>query len=274
MPYKSYPSYLLKRANQIIQEEGPASFLKGSLRLATRFLKDVVYGAYFLIYMKGISSKDNVEELVNLTFSACRGLVRPLQIQSEILRLAELLKQSNPQCIVEIGTHNGGTLFMWTRIASADSHIISIDLPVGQFGGGYAPWRILFYKSFALENKKLYLIRADSHDEGTLRKTRQLLREREIDFLFIDGDHTYEGVKKDFEMYSPLVAENGIIAFHDIVDEGPESECEVSKYWSQLKPKYDHVEFKADGNQRWGGIGVLFKCSGTETQNNIRRPVR
>jgi hypothetical protein len=30
-----------------------------------------------------------------------------------------------------------------------------------------------------------------------------------VDFLFIDGDHTYEGVKKDFEMYSPLVRREG-----------------------------------------------------------------
>jgi hypothetical protein len=26
-----------------------------------------------------------------------------------------------------------------------------------------------------------------------------------VDFIFIDGDHTYEGVKRDFEMHSPLM---------------------------------------------------------------------
>lgn len=36
-----------------------------------------------------------------------------------------------------------------------------------------------------------------------------------IDFLFIDGDHSYEGVKKDFELYSTLVNDNGIIVIHD-----------------------------------------------------------
>jgi len=43
------------------------------------------------------------------------------------------------------------------------------------------------------------------------------------DFLFIDGDHTYEGVEGDFEMYSPLVRRGGIIAFHDIVPGPPEN---------------------------------------------------
>ena len=36
-----------------------------------------------------------------------------------------------------------------------------------------------------------------------------------IDYLHIDGDHSYEGVKKDFELYSTIMAENGIITIHD-----------------------------------------------------------
>lgn len=36
-----------------------------------------------------------------------------------------------------------------------------------------------------------------------------------IDYLHIDGDHSYEGVKKDFELYSQIISENGIITIHD-----------------------------------------------------------
>ncbi len=36
-----------------------------------------------------------------------------------------------------------------------------------------------------------------------------------IDYLHIDGDHSYEGVKKDFELYSQLMSENAIITIHD-----------------------------------------------------------
>jgi hypothetical protein len=36
-----------------------------------------------------------------------------------------------------------------------------------------------------------------------------------IDLLFIDGDHSYEGVKKDFELYSKILNDNGIIIIHD-----------------------------------------------------------
>ena len=36
-----------------------------------------------------------------------------------------------------------------------------------------------------------------------------------IDYLHIDGEHSYEGVKKDFELYSTIMSENGIITIHD-----------------------------------------------------------
>lgn len=36
-----------------------------------------------------------------------------------------------------------------------------------------------------------------------------------IDFLFIDGDHSYEGVKLDFDLYQNIISDFGIIAIHD-----------------------------------------------------------
>ena len=51
----------------------------------------------------------------------------------------------------------------------------------------------------------------------TALKVQKILYKRVIDFLFIDGDHTYEGVKRDFEMCSLLVRKGGIIAFLDTV---------------------------------------------------------
>jgi hypothetical protein len=39
-----------------------------------------------------------------------------------------------------------------------------------------------------------------------------------IDFLHIDADHHYEGAKLDWDLYSTLVAENGVITLHDTVN--------------------------------------------------------
>ena len=50
-----------------------------------------------------------------------------------------------------------------------------------------------------------------------------VLQDIKIDLLFIDGDHSYEGVKKDFELYSNLISEKGIIIIHDTDDKYEES---------------------------------------------------
>lgn len=49
-----------------------------------------------------------------------------------------------------------------------------------------------------------------------------------IDFLFIDGDHSYEGVKLDFDLYSTILSDNGIIIIHD-TDEKYEETLIVSE---------------------------------------------
>jgi predicted O-methyltransferase YrrM len=88
-----------------------------------------------------------------------------------------------------------------------------------------------------------------------------ILDEKKIDFLFIDGDHTYEGVKKDFKMYSPLVKDGRIIAFHDIVS-GPQNLVGgVPQFWQEIKKKYKYLEIVEDWNQRGYGIGVIYKNS-------------
>ena len=79
-----------------------------------------------------------------------------------------------------------------------------------------------------------------------------------FDFLFIDGDHTYEGVKTDFEMYSPLVRQGGLVALHDICKHPPEMDCHVDQCWRELRQKYKTSEFIENPNQGGFGIGVVF----------------
>ncbi|MEM4488736.1 MAG: class I SAM-dependent methyltransferase [Desulfurococcaceae archaeon] len=113
-------------------------------------------------------------------------------------------------------------------------------------------------ESFAKERQRIHLIRADSHDPKTLEFVKRILGNGKLDFLFIDGDHTYEGVKRDFEMYSPLVRKGGIIAFHDIVEHPPETGCEVSRFWNEIKHSYNYLEIVKSWDQKWAGIGVIY----------------
>jgi predicted O-methyltransferase YrrM len=97
---------------------------------------------------------------------------------------------------------------------------------------------------------------------NTLKKVEKLLDGRRVDYLFIDGDHTYEGVKMDYEMYSRLVRPGGIIAFHDIVEHPRHLNVGVPRFWRELKrhlPPDRYVEIVKDWKQGWAGIGLIYK---------------
>jgi predicted O-methyltransferase YrrM len=107
----------------------------------------------------------------------------------------------------------------------------------------------------------LEFIRFDSHKASTKAKLCNILggSSPTIDLLFIDGDHTYKGVKQDYEMYSPLVKKGGMIVFHDICDHPAMPDVEVMKYWKEVKRGKKTVEFIDLKDKTWGGIGVILK---------------
>lgn len=74
---------------------------------------------------------------------------------------------------------------------------------------------------------KWRFVLGDSHDDNTLNT----VSDREYGILLIDGDHRYEGVKKDFEMYAPLVRDTGIILMHDITNKNEG----VKLFWKELQ---------------------------------------
>jgi predicted O-methyltransferase YrrM len=192
------------------------------------------------------------------------------QARSEILQLAKLLKDFAPKRSLEIGTNYGGTLFLLCAVSPPRARIVSVDLPSGPFGGGYPRRKIPLFRKFARGGQELHLIRADSHSAETKKRVLALLNGELLDYLFIDGDHTYSGVKRDFEMYSPLVRRGGIVVFHDIVTYRSESGCQVERFWREIKDSYQHLEIVEDVNDgslpvavtreamHTAGLGVLY----------------
>ena len=190
-----------------------------------------------------------------------RGLninFKPSQIKEEILGLASFLNKNKPKVVVEIGTATGGTLFVFASISDPEAQIISIDLPFGRYGAGYQKYRIPLLKTFATEKQKMELLRLDSHLPSTFNKLDEILNGKLIDFLFIDGDHSYEGVKQDFEMYRKLVRPGGFIAFHDIVDNDFDKSFGTQIFWKEIKNNFEYQEFIRLNPQKTGcGIGLI-----------------
>ena len=161
--------------------------------------------------------------------------VRPMQVPSELTRLIELVQSKSPKTVLEIGTARGGTLLLLCRFAAPDATIISIDLPYARNGGGYPRWKEKIYRSFAGKEQTLHLLRANSHLPETREQVDAILQGRTIDFMLIDADHSYEGVKTDYEMYSALASEGGIVALHDVLVNTTDPSIDVNRFWKELE---------------------------------------
>lgn len=233
--------------------------------------KNLLLNLLYYIASKNLRKKSSkcrtLKELVELVFTYRYSISRftppkisiaSLQIKSELYRFCKKIFSLKPRVILEIGTANGGTLFLLSKLSCPDSIIISVDLQKNLYTGGIDYKPKFFLKSFAHNNQKIVIIRKDSHKFSTLEKVKKVLNNKSIDILFLDGDHTYNGVKKDFNMYGNLVRQNGIIAFHDIVEVTIEEGVEVNKFWNELKEEYNYIEIVEDWNQDNCGIGIII----------------
>jgi len=239
---------------KIFKEEGFLSFLKKGFLYLMQFLSI----PFCKRHIQGFFPPD-YKDALDFAYSKYFGLIQPAQVKSEITSLMDLLFKEKPKVVMEVGTMNGGTLFLFSRIAADDALLLSVDLPWARYGYGYPKYKVPLYRSFVKPDQALHLLRANSHDASTFQKVRNLLENREIDFLFLDGDHTYEGIRQDFEMYSPLVKRGGIVGFHDIAPHPPETDCDVFRFWNEIKSHYtdNWGEFVHDWDQEWAGISWI-----------------
>lgn len=238
-----------------VRKIGVLGFLQELLR---RFYLQIDFLAYPLLKyrLKNVTSI-TIDDWCDFAYRKSLQLLIPGQVESEIKTFLELAQKIHPQNILEIGTAHGGNLFLLTKIGGTTGKIISIDLPDGDYGGGYFARKQYLYRAFTSADQKMSLIRGDSHASISLAQVTDILNQEKLDILFIDADHSYEGVKKDFEMYSPLVRKGGIIAFHDIAND-PDATYGVHKFWNEIKNNYQYQEIIDDPRRIGYGIGVIF----------------
>lgn len=113
---------------------------------------------------------------------------------------------------LEIGCYAGGSSCL--LLQRPKTNVISIDL-------GRPVLKMVVFNNVNKLNthKNRYdYIEGSSHDIKSINILNDILLEKKVDILFIDGDHSYNGVKKDFEIYSKYVKEGGYIIFDDYND--------------------------------------------------------
>jgi predicted O-methyltransferase YrrM len=252
---------ILQRSKRIIKKEGASGLIKRAWNICIVKLdplRIIFYPYAKLVLPKEAKKLFTAETGVDLVLNRFGGFIRPSQVKWEITNLAKIVEELKPKNILEIGTSKGGTLFLWARLSSKNAKILSIDLPGGENNWAYPHWKEPLYRTFATAGQTIELLREDSHQEKTVAAIQKLLAGEKLDFLFIDGDHSYEGVKKDYELYASFVRNGGVIAFHDIAEHPAITGCYVSIFWNEIKNGKQSQEFIENKEQGWAGIGVLY----------------
>lgn len=130
-----------------------------------------------------------------------------------MFKIAKGLKDNS--VIVEIGAFKGkSTCFIAEGIGSKNIQFFTIDTWRNDtMQEGRQDVYPDFLKNIEPYKDKIKPLRGYSYD---VRK--EWPQERKIDFLWIDGDHSYEGVKRDIQDWLPLVKKNSFVCFHDYRD--------------------------------------------------------
>lgn len=165
----------------------------------------------------------------------------------------DLIRNTKPEVVVELGTHYGTSFFSMAQAAKDEklnTELHAIDSWEGDPQAGFYDESVFdtvsklqktFYPKQKITLHKMYF------DEAVSK-----FADASIDILHIDGLHTYEAVKHDFETWLDKVKPNGIVLFHDTNERN--GDFGVYKLWEELEKKYDTVQFLHSH-----GLGVLFK---------------
>jgi len=179
--------------------------------------------------------KNNENKLDNI-FNTNENLIEGRICHSSILLLYILSNFININNYLEIGVHNGGSISILLS-NNNNINIYGIDLfeDIYDLSKHYNKEKFDTYQYFKRDNlsknktlsnllkiKTTYkndstinLIQGNSYFNETEEKFKEIINTNKLDLLFIDGDHTLEGVKNDYERYSKYVKKGGYIIFDD-----------------------------------------------------------
>jgi predicted O-methyltransferase YrrM len=175
-----------------------------------------------------------------ITFSAWSELVPTLFVLFAILR---------PRRFVELGAHYGMSYFAACQ-ASEDSEgveCVAVDNWVGDPHASFHEKEV--YEKFS-EIARLNFPR-QLHIRANFEDAVRCFEDESIDLLHIDGYHTYEAVRSDFETWLPKMSPDGVIIFHDI--NVHERGFGVWRFWEELTNRYPSFEL-----MHCHGLGILY----------------
>jgi hypothetical protein len=161
-----------------------------------------------------------------------------------------LVEMLRPQTIVELGAQYGVSYCAFCQAVDSlklDARCFAVDTWQGDDQAGYYAEDVL--ADLKKHHDPLYS-RFSQLIQSTFDQALARFEDGTIDLLHIDGYHTYEAVKNDFDHWLPKMSRRGVILFHDVAvkQEG----FGVWRFWDEIRLQYPHFDFS-----HGYGLGVL-----------------
>lgn len=183
-----------------------------------------------------------------------------------------LTNAHKPRVLVELGTHYGSSYFAFCQAIEQlrlPTRSYAIDAWKGDEHAGFYGENV--YGSVHAHNTRFYsrfsTLMRTTFDEGA-----NFFKEGEIDLLHIDGYHTYEAVKHDFDTWLPKLSSRGVVIIHDSNER--KGDFGVFRFVEELRHTYPCFEFAHGHGLTVVGVGAeqtpalqrLFAADNDETQ--------
>lgn len=157
---------------------------------------------------------------------------------------------TRPRILVELGTHKGDSYFSFCQTVQSmglRTRCYAVDTWRGDSqAGDYAED---VFNDIQQYNNAHYA-EISTLLRGTFDEALKAIKEQSVDLLHIDGFHTYQAVRHDFETWISKLSDQGIVLMHDCVVTEPG--FGVWRFWSQLCRKYPNFTFHHSN-----GLGIL-----------------
>lgn len=179
----------------------------------------------------------NISEIAHqaVTRHMCR------QDETELAMLLRIVAAAHPVLIVELGCDVGGSLYAWRQLGAA---VIGVS-----FGPEDSQWaRVIDHGATVIEG--------DTHDPATQEKLVTELAGRVPGFVFIDGDHSEDGCRQDWELAVRLGAP--MVGFHDVSEYRLPGDPGVRAVFAEACETYPSVTIRNPADDSNPGAGIVW----------------
>ncbi|MFT5301307.1 MAG: cephalosporin hydroxylase [Mariniblastus sp.] len=173
-------------------------------------------------------------------------LGRPIiQAPQDIVGLQEIIWKTKPDLIIETGIAHGGSIIFsasMLELIGGSGKVVGIDIDIREHNRSEIENHPMF--------KRIELIEGSSITEDTAQRVREIAANYSNTMVILDSNHTHEHVKRELELYSPLVnIDSYLVVFDTFVEDMPESFFRDRPWDVGDNPKTAVIEFLKENDE-------------------------